>query len=369
MRLTAVLTTTLVLLLLAAGPVVAAESANEPPSEPILRLETGMHTAPITRLGVDRDGRWLLTASHDKTARLWDLANGQLLHTYRPPIGAGDEGKLYAGALSPDGRWVALAGWMGYAWDQSFSIYLFERGSGRLLRRLTGLPQVINHLAFSPDGRWLAAGLGGQNGIRLWRTDTWALVGEDREYKDQVYGLDWLQKQVTQHDVGMLFLAGHGLNTPEYTFLPANADLDRLKRTGVGMADIRDTLNQLAGKAVFFVDTCHSGNVLGKGKRGMVDMSAVVNELSSAENGVIVFSSSTGRQTSMERDDWQNGAFTKALLEGLSGQADQQKTGRITYKMLDFYISERVKTLTDGHQHPVTLSPQGVPDFPIAATR
>lgn len=191
MRLTAVLTTALVLLLLAAGPAVAAESANEPPSEPILRLETGMHTAPIKRLGVDRDGRWLLTASDDKTARLWDLANGRLLHTYRPPIGAGNEGKFYAGVLSPDGLWVALSGYTGNAWDQSFSIYLFERDSGRLLRRLTGLPQVINHLAFSPNGRWLAAGLGGKTGIRLWRTDTWALAGEDREYKDQVYGLDF----------------------------------------------------------------------------------------------------------------------------------------------------------------------------------
>ena len=41
-------------------------------------------------------------------------------------------------------------------------------------------------------------------------------------------------------------------------------------------------------------------------------------------------------------------------------------TGRITYSMLNVYISERVKELTKGQQHPTMISPQTVPDFPIA---
>lgn len=36
-----------------------------------------------------------------------------------------------------------------------------------------------------------------------------------------------------------------------------------------------------------------------------------------AENGAVVFTSSTGRQYSLENEDWGNGAFTKALVEGL----------------------------------------------------
>ena len=44
------------------------------------------------------------------------------------------------------------------------------------------------------------------------------------------------------------------------------------------------------------------------------------------------------------------------------------KTGRITHKMLDFYLAERVKQLTKGQQTPVNTSPRGVPDFPIALT-
>ena len=104
-------------------------------------------------------------------------------------------------------------------------------------------------------------------------------------------------------------------------------------------------------------------------QRGSADLTAIVNELTSAENGVVVFASSTGRQYSLESTNWNNGAFTKALVEGVTGRADPRQTGRITHKMLDYYVTERVKELTNGRQTPVNISPQGVPDFPIAVVK
>ena len=83
----------------------------------------------------------------------------------------------------------------------------------------------------------------------------------------------------------------------------------------------------------------------------------------------MVFSSSTGRQFSLENASWNNGAFTKALVEGIDGKADEQHSGRVTYKMLDLYVSERVKSLTQGNQSPVTQAPGGVNDFPLALTK
>lgn len=77
---------------------------------PFLRLETGMHTARINRISVDAAARYVVTASEDKTARVWELATGKLLQTLRPPIGEGNEGKLFAVALSPDGQEVAVGG-------------------------------------------------------------------------------------------------------------------------------------------------------------------------------------------------------------------------------------------------------------------
>src|SRR4051812_43405346 len=94
-----------------------AARATEPPSDPILRIETGMHTAAVWRAGVDAQGRWLVTSSVDKTARVWNLATGELVRTIRPPIGNGNEGMLYALALSPDGNTIAAGGWTGWDWD------------------------------------------------------------------------------------------------------------------------------------------------------------------------------------------------------------------------------------------------------------
>jgi hypothetical protein len=53
-------------------------------------------------------------------------------------------------------------------------------------------------------------------------------------------------------------------------------------------------------------------------------------------------------------------------LEGLSGKADLKGDGRVTVASLDYYLSERVKELTGGSQHPTTTKPPSVPDFPIA---
>ena len=129
-------------------------------------------------------------------------------------------------------------------------------------------------------------------------------------------------------------------------------------------SEIKNTVSSIAGKVAMFVDTCHSGGVMGK--RAITDITGVINELTSAENGVVVFASSTGRQYSLEDPQWQNGAFTKAVIEGIAGKADLLGKGKITVNMLDAFIAERVKEITNGKQTPVTTKPNTVPDFPIA---
>jgi hypothetical protein len=196
----------------------------------------------------------------------------------------------------------------------------------------------------------------------LYRDVVVKVLTDDKATKD---------KETTAKDVAVVLFAGHGVNDQngQYYFLPFNADPDRLLRTGVSFADIRNTVAAVAGKTLFFIDTCHSGNVLGT-RRGLLnDLNGVVNELTSAENGADVFAASTGNQYSLEKIEWQNGAFTKAVVEGLLGGADYTGKSRITVNMLDLYISERVKQLTAGRQTPTTAKPQTVPDFPIALKR
>lgn len=150
-----------------------------------------MHTAPIKQIDTDADGRHAVTSSHDKTARVWDVATGKQLRVLRPPLADGNEGKLNAVAISPDGSAVAAAGWTKLGSDQGHTVYAFDRASGQMLKRLTGLPNVILHLSFSPDGRWLAVTLGGALGLRVWDWQAGTAPLSDPDFKDQSYGASW----------------------------------------------------------------------------------------------------------------------------------------------------------------------------------
>jgi uncharacterized caspase-like protein len=179
---------------------------------------------------------------------------------------------------------------------------------------------------------------------------------------------EWIQKQTGQKDVAMIFFAGHGINDNNGVFylLPVAADMERIRSSCLNFEELKQTVSSIAGKVVVFIDACHSGNVMGSGRRGETDINAMVNELSNTQNGAITFTSSTGKEFSLEDPAWGNGAFTKAVIEGLNGNAAIPGKNKVTTKSLDAYISERVKEITKGKQHPTSVTPPNVPDFPIS---
>jgi hypothetical protein len=53
-------------------------------------------------------------------------------------------------------------------------------------------------------------------------------------------------------------------------------------------------------------------------------------------------------------------------MEGMKGEADLIRDGKITMKELDTYVSEKVPSLTAGAQHPTTTTPDGFVNFNVA---
>jgi WD40 repeat protein len=152
---------------------------------------------------VDAANRFAVTASDDKTVRVWSLPDGHLARVLRLPIDLSNIGKAFAVAISPDASTVAVGGWTGRSGHEN--IFIFGRESGRLLTRLGDLPNVVLHLNFSQDGRRLVATLSGSNGIRVFNVhDHYRQLPSDTRYGAASYwaAFDSSARLVTTSDDG-----------------------------------------------------------------------------------------------------------------------------------------------------------------------
>jgi WD40 repeat protein len=150
--------------LFAAGGVWTARADERP----VLQLDTGGHMAKVQKIIFTPDGTQLVSASNDKVIRAWEAATGKTLRTIRGEIAPGDTGKIYAMALSPDGKWLAAGGFLHKSdYPLRHAIRLYDFASGELKALLKGHEKVVSALAFSPDGMRLISGSFDETAI-LW---------------------------------------------------------------------------------------------------------------------------------------------------------------------------------------------------------
>ncbi|OQX07267.1 MAG: hypothetical protein BWK80_49735, partial [Desulfobacteraceae bacterium IS3] len=244
------------------------------------------------------------------------------------------------------------------------NLYLLSIGVSKYVNKY-----VPNLLVADKDAEAIADVFKAQQGKLYRNVNVKLLLNENATGDNILDGLDWILKESTQKDMSVIFISGHGENdeAKNYYFLPYEADFERLRRTGVAWLDFKDVVKKLPSKTLFMVDTCASGNITGTRRRGATDMTEALRELMQSSRGTVVMAGSTGVEVSVEKSEWGHGAFTKALVEGLGNfQADYNKNNSIEIKELDLYVTERVKELTKGSQHPTTEVPKTMPNFPIA---
>jgi WD40 repeat protein len=112
---------------------------------------------PITALAIEHDGNVFISGSQGGTLKFWQLSTGKLLHT----IPATHHNAIQALAIHPDGQQLATGGTDGI-------VRLWNLQSYDLLKAFELGKTPVSAIAFSADGKYLVGGSQGGT-LRIWR--------------------------------------------------------------------------------------------------------------------------------------------------------------------------------------------------------
>jgi hypothetical protein len=195
-------------------------------------------------------------------------------------------------------------------------------------------------------------------------------------------------------DQVILFFSGHGLLSDSLDFYFATDDMDfaHPEKFGILYDDIEELLDGIpARKKLLMIDACHSGEVdkeelvasnissnvsednskkgdlkvydyKGVGALqqedglGLQDSFELMQELFtnlSRGSGAVVISAAAGKGYALEGQEWNNGVFTYAVLNGLKNNAaEKDGADGISVSELKDYVITEVEKITNGAQKP-----------------
>ena len=135
------------------------------------------HNSWINAVAVTPDGRRCVSASGDRTPKVWDLVNGECLHTLE-----GHESYINAVAVIPDGRRCVSASGDG-------TLKVWDLVNGVCLHTLEGHNDWIKAVAVTPDGRRCVSA-SDDGTLRIWDMETRQLINVIKPLSVSINGVN-----------------------------------------------------------------------------------------------------------------------------------------------------------------------------------
>lgn len=213
--------------------------------------------------------------------------------------------------------------------------------------------------------------------------------------KEILYEISDFINKANENDQIVLFYAGHGVLDKNYDYYLSTFDIQFTSPStrGISYLDLEEILNHSnARQKLLMIDACHSGEIdkdavkevkntteSFKGKikfrgtkqstllaSGALELSKVIFTNTENKNGTAIISSSGGGELAIEGDEWNNGLFTYALLNGMKkNNADENNDGNIVISELQNYVNKTVVKISGGYQTPNARSENLLNDFII----
>jgi len=147
-------------------------AALSPPGTGLVRTLEG-HSAGVRGVAVTPDGKRAVSASGDKTLKVWDLESGRALRTLE-----GHSAPVHGVAVTPDGkRAVSASG------DKTLKVWDLE--SGRALRTLEGHSDSVVGVAVTADGK-RAVSASEDNTLKVWDLESGGALRTLEGHSDSV---------------------------------------------------------------------------------------------------------------------------------------------------------------------------------------
>ncbi len=177
-------------------------------------------------------------------------------------------------------------------------------------------------------------------------------------------------RDLSPDDLFLLFFAGHGVQVKngEFFFLTQSGSAKRPEKGGLNWKILEKSLSSIRARTIVLLDACHSGSIVNE---TIVHNEDLAQEFfKTKRGGVIVFSASKGRQSSLESPDFGGGfgLFTFAVTEALgnkSQEADTDRSGYVEFQEMVQYVSEFVNETSTGLQTPWLTRKEMIGDFAL----